>query len=149
MKAFFSPGKWAALVFILFLTGCAGSELFNPYDDEFMCPEVGYGKCATMDQAYQESYEAHEENEMVLTARTEEGAPETTENPEYHYRDRLFREMASVIEESDTPLLLPPKISRVLVLNYSDDEETFYSSRHIYFISKGPQWILTPYEGLE
>jgi conjugal transfer pilus assembly protein TraV len=135
-----------------------------------MCPEVGYGKCATMDQAYKESYEAHAENEMVLTEQgaeaaskdegcekckeeeTEEGeaAPVKREpDPEYIYRDRLFKEMASVIEDTETPLLAPPKIGRVLVLNYSDTEDVFYSSRHIYFITKDPQWVLTPYEGLE
>lgn len=156
-----SFNRWAVLTIILFLTGCAGSEVFNPYDDEFMCPDVGYGKCATMDQAYQESYEVHAENEMVLTpykeegaeekeiTDTEEGTEEKTENPEYKYRDRLFKKMTSVIEDSETPLLSPPKVARVLVLNYSDDEDTFYSSRHIYFIAKDPQWVLTPYEGLE
>jgi len=70
-------------------------------------------------------------------------------DPEYNYRNRLFQEMASVIEDTETPLLAPPKIGRVLVLNYSDTEDIFYSSRHIYFITKEPQWVLTPYEGLE
>lgn len=167
--------KIFGLLFIAFiLTGCSTmGEVFNPYDEDFMCPDVGYGKCATMDEAYKESYEAHAENEMVLTEQgaeveknTEEkekcedgkcGEGEGTEtapvktgpSPEYNYRNRLFNEMASVIEDSETPLLAPPKIGRVLVLNYSDSEDVFYSSRHIYFITKEPQWVLAPYEGLE
>ena len=159
-------------LFIVFLlTGCSSvGEIFNPYDSEFMCPEVGYGKCATMDQAYKESYEAHAENEMVLTEQGAEAVSDNEEcgkcqeeekeegeaapvkrepDPEYIYRDRLFKEMASVIEDSETPLLAPPEIGRVLILNYSDTEDIFYSSRHIYFITKDPQWVLTPYEGLE
>ena len=154
------------------LTGCSTmAEVMNPYDEEFMCPNVGYGKCATMDEAYKESYEAHAENEMVLTEQGAESVSSTEENekckdgncdkeegavpvvtepdPEYNYRNRLFQEMASVIEDTETPLLSPPKIGRVLVLNYSDTEDVFYSSRHIYFITKGPEWVLAPYEGLE
>jgi len=162
------------LFMVFLLTGCSTvGKVFNPYDSEFMCPDVGFGKCATMDQAYKESYEAHAENEMVLTEQgaetvsdnegnekckdgkckekegTEAGPIKREPDPEYIYRDRLFKEMASVIEESETPLLAPPKIGRVLVLNYSDTEDVFYSSRHIYFITKDPQWVLSPYEGLE
>jgi conjugal transfer pilus assembly protein TraV len=159
------------LLIAFVLTGCSTmSEVFNPYDEEFMCPDVGYGKCATMDEAYKESYEAHAENEMVLTEQgaesingkcqsgkckneeAEEGEEAPVKmgpDPEYNYRNRLFQEMASVIEDTETPLLAPPKIGRVLVLNYSDTEDVFYSSRHIYFITKNPQWVLAPYEGLE
>jgi conjugal transfer pilus assembly protein TraV len=150
------------LIIAFVLTGCSTmSEVMNPYDEEFMCPDVGYGKCATMDQAYKESYDAHVENEMVLTEQGAEALSDTEEecsetapvriepDPEYNYRNRLFQEMASVIEDTETPLLSPPKIGRVLVLNYSDTEDVFYSSRHIYFITKGPEWVLAPYEGLE
>jgi len=144
------------LVMAFFISGC-GSKVFNPYDEEFMCPDIGYGKCATMDQAYNESYEATVENEMVLTPQTNteieedmDGEPANTEpDPEYIYRNRLFSEMASIIEDSETPLLAPPKIARVLVLNYSDEEDTFFSSRHIYFITTQSKWVLSPYEGLE
>lgn len=130
----------------LFVTGCG--KVFNPYHSEFMCPDVYKGKCANMDEAYQESFE---DNELVLerqgdckdcekqTKKSKDRPP--VEDKTYTYKDKLFTEIAAIIDEPETPVLIPPKVSRVLIINYTDDdEETFFGYRHVYFITDKPRF---------
>ena len=131
------------IVSILFM-GCG--KVFNPYKSDYMCPDVYKGKCATMDQAYEESFS---ENEMVINQngdckacdkKSKKGAATQTDEG-YTYKDKLYRELSNLIDEPETPVVIPPKVGRVLILNYTEDnDETFYGYRHIYFIVDKPRF---------
>lgn len=128
-----------------FLTlGCG--KVFNPYKSDYMCPDVYKGKCATMDQAYEESFG---QNEMVINQngdckdcdKKSKKGPATKADAGYTYKDKLYRELTSLIDEPETPVVIPPKVGRVLILNYTEDnDETFYGYRHIYFIADKPRF---------
>ena len=127
----------------MFTMGCG--KVFNPYKSDYMCPDVYKGKCATMDQAYEESFS---ENEMVINQsdckdcdkkNKKEAATKTDAG--YTYKDKLYRELSSLIDEPETPVVIPPKVARVLILNYTEEnDETFYGYRHIYFIADKPRF---------
>ncbi|MBU0993385.1 MAG: type IV conjugative transfer system lipoprotein TraV [Proteobacteria bacterium] len=133
----------------LYVTGCG--KVFNPYHSEYMCPDVYKGKCATMDEAYEESFE---DNELVLERQDCKDCDKQTqknkreqpsENKTYTYKDKLFTEIAAIIDEPETPVLVPPKVSRVLIISYTDDdEETFFGYRHVYFITDKPRFTYEP-----
>lgn len=60
------------------------------------------------------------------------------------YKEQLYREMTSLIEQPRTPMLKQPEVLRVLVLGYTGDENEFFSHRYMYLIVSDPRWILDP-----
>ena len=62
------------------------------------------------------------------------------------YKIELFRTLSSLLKEPQAPLLVPPKVIRILVLSTlgSDEKDkTIYVSPHYtYFILDEPKWLL-------
>lgn len=126
--------------FILF--GCGAA--FNPYESQFECPQAEKGKCVGIPEAYKESlnstvngtYNVYEEiygkrGEMLLTP-TEE-----------RYVESLYQKLTDLLKEPNTPVVMPPKVVRVLVLPYSEESnKALYSSRYIFVLVDEPKWLL-------
>lgn len=116
--------RFHIIFLILALSGCA---IFNPYETEFDCPDTFKGKCASVRTAYKESL-------------GENGG--TTEKVAYNYRKTLFERLANQIEEAEDPLIVPPKAQRILILNYTGDNNDLFGYRHVYFFTPGPTWMM-------
>ena len=124
------------------VTGCAGSVL-NPYENEFMCPNGFPGECASVKTAYKKSFvpsESESFSPMVKTKTAEPGNA-AAQKEEYTYKGELYKELAGLIKDPVTPVLVPSKQMRVLIPGYSE-KGLYYSYRYIYFIARQPQWML-------
>jgi len=130
---------------------CGCSAALNPYESSFNCPETEKGKCVSVEKAYGESL-----NPLVKPeAAGKEGAcrdcgKENVTGPaptgeEKEYRDALFRRLAGLLKEPETPMVAPPQVMRVLLLPYKGDGGELFMPRYAYFFLDGPKWILDGY----
>jgi len=87
----------------------------------------------------------HEKNEK---ARKLMPMKKTDQMDELEYRRQLYREMASLLQDPKTPMLRPPKIRRVLITSY-DDEDVLYMPRYVYLIVDKGGWVLNEVNDLE
>lgn len=121
----------------LVVFGCASA--MNPYSENFTCPIMENGKCVPISQAYQESVTGQQ-----ITLEEKKQKEQSDYSPvEEAYRDALFMKLSNLLREPKTPLVVPPKVVRVMILPYQDATgKEFYSARYIYTIVEEPQWIL-------
>jgi|GEM_PF-783711 len=65
---------------------------------------------------------------------------------ETSYRKKLFDELKRLLAEPEKPVVVPPKVVRVLVLSTlakePDGREIYVSPRYIYFMLDQPHWLL-------
>jgi conjugal transfer pilus assembly protein TraV len=106
------------------LAGC-----LNPYDGEFNCPETDNGKCVSVEDAYYES-----KGRLI-------GAPGQFESGDY--QEALYGRMAGLLKEPETPMVVTPKVMRVLMLPYEGQDEELYLYRYAYIFTERPRWIMT------
>ncbi len=105
------------------LTGC-----LNPYPSDFNCPDTYNGKCVSVEDAYHASRQS-------LTGTPSPPGPGD-------YQEALFDRMAGLLREPETPLVVPPKVMRVLMLPYEGKEEELYLHRYAYIFTDRPRWVL-------
>ncbi len=125
----------AALLFLL-LPGCSPmKKAINPYEENFKCRAADdTGKCIDTPTAYREArYPAPD---------GERRGPGTT-GPRQRIQDQRYRTVAGLLRESRKPLLLPPKILRVLLLPYRGEKGELFMGRYIYVRIEESRWILT------
>lgn len=63
----------------------------------------------------------------------------------YDYRKELFDELKELLSEPEKPIVVPPKVVRVLVLStLAKDtyEKIFVSPHYVYFMLDQPRWLL-------
>ena len=151
---YFSISIMAILLCALFLTGC--STLVSPYSTTFQCPDSDKGKCVSVQKAYEESVETNplvkqpvcagcEENEKE-TPDDQKGNPEnssTVNNLKYNYQDSLYKKMTAILDQPETPFVIPPDVMRVMIPSYTGSENALYGSRYVYFFVTDPQWSLS------
>ncbi len=142
--------KCAVFIFIsaFYITGCTTvAKILNPYESESMCPDGDSGKCASMEQALEES--RYSDNPLILTdviGDTHSRNTDTAErksDPGYAYRQQLYAEMTQLIREPETPMFIPEKAMRVLILDYTEGN-SLYSSRYVYFAAGKTEWVIAP-----
>ena len=134
----------------LSLTGC---QTLNPYDEASDCPDPFNGDCVPMDTAYRRS-KADPKNTAAVDIDPQHDSPlikdrpETSENgkiprqrQDHVYKNELYQEIAGLVRRPITPVRIPAKLMRVLILGY-DREDRFYSHRYIFFESDRSRWIL-------
>ncbi len=155
----------AGLIFVLsvFLSGCG---TLMPYKTEFQCKSPDKGKCATVKAAYDESKENHgdddaggKSNEEKKEEKRDEkkdggkdsGAEKTgarknipTASAKDVYRDNLQKELSGLLEAPVTPVIIPPKVMRVLIFPYPD-KTLLYMPRYIYMMIDEPEWVIGNY----
>jgi len=107
----------------LTLAGC-----LNPYAGDFNCPETDHGKCVSVSDAYQES-------------RGDQGTLPLSDSG--NYREALFERLAGMLNEPETPLVVPPKVMRVLLLPYEGRDAELYLFRYAYIFTDRPHWVLS------
>jgi len=139
------------LLIALLFSGCG---VFSPYNSKFQCESPDKGKCVSVQKAYAESLGKDEpqrkqqkkkaksakDGKEKESSETNDGQPTATDS----YRESLQREMARLIDAPVTPLMLPPKVMRILVLPYPD-KSVLYMPRYIYIMTDKPRWVIGDY----
>ena len=139
---------WALLA----LSGC--SALISGYNSEFQCPETDKGKCVSVSEAYEESLQDNplvkentraKQEQQEASGETEAKAVEARapRDPEYTYRETLFKKLSSMIDQPATPIVVPPEVMRVLILSYTGNDNELFNYRYIYFFATEPSWIIS------
>jgi conjugal transfer pilus assembly protein TraV len=143
---------WLLIILAVFpsLTGC---HTLNPYDEASDCPNPFNGDCVSMDIAYRRS-KADPKNTAAIDIDPQHDSPLIKDRPEasetgkpprkrqdHVYKNELYQEIAGLVRRPVTPVRIPAKLMRVLILGY-DREDRFYSHRYIFFESDKPRWIL-------
>lgn len=158
-KSWLWPGFKALSVFLLgtLLSGCG----VTPYKSEFSCPPTYGGICESPIDAYRDSVHGidpkkfdpewqkkrkkwEEKHRDLLEARKRAAGeatdtPQTTEAPDY--RAQLFEELRNLIEAPKTPILLPPRVMRALVLG-TPDGRIYVAPHYVFFMLDEPRWVL-------
>ena len=120
-----------ALILILLcimLTGCG--RIFNPYASEFRCQNVdNEGKCISTVEAYNESKEGN-----PSTKKTD------TLTPEEVYNKNRFKLMTDLVQDPTPPVVIPSEVVRILILPYTDTDNSLYDMRFSYFFATAPKW---------
>jgi len=135
------------LTFAFLLGGCS---VLNPYKSEFTCPQKENGKCVGVDSAYYESLTKTKdkiENPESLKkdnsdkAKTKVGGQKS----ENLYQEEVYRKLTGLLREPVTPLVVPPRVMRVLLLPYKGEGGELFMPRYVYFMADDPQWIMGGY----
>ena len=125
-----------ALPLFLLLSACSPMQkAINPYEEDFKCraPEDA-GNCVDTPTAYRDARYPRLDDELLKPL----GSRSRKEALEHRYKT-----VAGLLREEKKPLLLPPKILRVLLLPYRGQDGELFMSRYVYIKIEDSQWILT------
>lgn len=150
-------GRTGFIIFILtvFLSGCG---TLMPYNTEFQCSSPDKGKCATVKAAYDESKKNRVNGVAVGKNSAEDKELKKdigTENPQKKentletevgevYKSSLQKELSNLLESPVTPVIIPPKVIRVLIFPYPD-KKFLYMPRYVYMMTDEPEWVIGNY----
>ncbi|WP_041434694.1 TraV family lipoprotein [Thermodesulfatator indicus] len=131
----------------------------TPYRSDFSCPPTYSGICASPIDAYNDSVNDidprqfdprwqkkrkkwEEKNKELLEARKQAALKKQESSAEApNYRAELFRELRDLIEAPETPVVIPPKIVRALVLG-TPDGKMYVAPHYVFFMLDEPRWVL-------
>lgn len=133
---------------LLSLSGCAylGDKLLNPYSSEFQCPLADKGECIKLKDAYEKSLRQTAEQAALKEINIrEEAGGNPPQNQETRYQGEVFKKLAGLLSEPETPVIVAPKVMRVLFLPYKADGNVLMMPRFAYFFLDEPQWVLGGY----
>ena len=129
------------------LTSC--STLMNPYHSSFSCPNYYKGKCVSLEEAYNESihntdgaphYSKKAQKQIQeLAINTVQGG-NGTQTLSLYQKDML-KKMTKLINQPKTPIVVPPRTMRVLILPYVNSQNELEMGRYVYFFVGKPKWI--------
>jgi len=141
------------------LTGC--SALVSPYSTTFQCPDSDKGKCVSVQTAYDESIddnplvkeqvcedceEKETSDEKKMEIHTSDKTPADTSavnSAKYDYQNALYKKLTSIIDQPETPLVIPPDVMRVLIPSYTGTDNEWFSARFVYFFVTEPKWSMS------
>lgn len=142
---------------------CSGCSILMPYEEDFACRlQDNYGKCISVEGAYEEAVTGESQGEFLRKSDYEEeeedsdsahesskihGTEKQTDNEFTTYRQTMYNELSELIEDPVTPMLKPPKTIRTLILPYSAKNEKvrLFMPRYVYSIVDDPRWVLGEY----
>lgn len=113
------------LSLVMMLTGCS---VFNPYEEDFKCHKTDDGKCVDVEAAY---YESKGLNGSTASAIESE------------YKTALYNRVSDILHAPSTPIVVPPKVMRVLMLPYEGEDSELFMLRYAYIFVEKPHWVLT------
>jgi len=123
------------------LSGCS----LTPYKSSFQCPDVDKGKCIAVKDAYRESLNGSGSSGSKDAGKK---APKNMESSQDTaadmYKENLQKELAHLMEKPITPVIIPPKVMRVLILPYPD-RSLLYMPRYVYMMINEPEWVMGNY----
>ncbi len=125
---------------IVFVSGCS----LMPYKSEFQCPDVDKGKCMAVKDAYRESFRDRKGKKTSSGKDVKENEENTEEKHDSAYKKNLEAKLSRLLKEPVTPVVIPPKTLRVLILPYNDRDKLFMP-RYIYIMVDEPSWIMGEY----
>ncbi|MEM4619114.1 MAG: TraV family lipoprotein [Desulfurococcaceae archaeon] len=158
------------LLLILFLiSGCgkAVDKVVNPYHGEFECPRAEKGKCVGIKEAYSESFlrddplvdlekrikdlekekregKGQSDRGYKISLEEEKGATEDLDEISYvrkMYLSKLYETILKSFGETNVPLIIPPKVVRVVILPYTEGG-VFYDKRQVFVVVDDYKWVL-------
>ena len=134
-------------IVIIFAFGVSGCSVLTPYKTEFQCKSPYKGKCVSVKEAYAESKSnvplplaAKDGKKMDVKAALEAAPVDSTEG----YRDSLQRELSDLLDAPVTPVIVPPKVLRMLVFPYPE-KSVLYMPRYIFLMVGDPEWVIGNY----
>lgn len=143
------------LVLISFLAACS----VLPYENDYSCRlEDNYGKCMSIQESYDGSKANDPDLRLVPGERVDlhnkknrkkgdKYAYVPQQTSEQMYVDELYREMALLIRDPETPIIKAPKEMRTLILSYSGqkNKKTLYMPRYVYTIVEDAEFVIKQY----
>jgi len=130
------------------LTSC--SSLMNPYSSSFSCPNYYKGKCVSLTEAYEESIHNTDgkpasQKQTTAQKQMKDLAINTYSKKQTSalnlYQKDMLRKMRKLIQEPKTPIVMPPRVMRVLILPYVNSQNELEMGRYVYFFVGKPKWI--------
>lgn len=155
--------KLAKITLLLAASSVLAGCNILPYHNDFACKlEDGYGKCISSDDAYEEATTGIDMGHAI----TEDGVSDDpkgsaakpaassqtvgakSDTSYQQYRDRVYQQMAQLVEAPQTPVVRQPTVVRTLILSYSPglDDQTAYMPRYVFTMLNGPKFVLTDYK---
>jgi conjugal transfer pilus assembly protein TraV len=118
------------------MTGCATSSVLNPFESGFKCNATSVGECIPLNEAYEAA--------LIVDSKKEKSGTNESDDADSKglYKKALYKEVTSLLEKPKTPLVIPPKTVRVLILPYKDSKGVLYMQRYLYFFASEPEWVL-------
>lgn len=143
--------KSIVIIFLsLLIVSCStiGDKLLNPYASGFQCPLTDKGECIKLKDAYEKSLKQDMSYKEINISKEGE---KPVQGRETAYQEALHKKLTVLLTEPATPLLVSPKVVRVLFLPYKAGDNTLMMPRYVYFFFDEPQWMLENYlmEGVE
>lgn len=105
-------------------------------------------KASTLPTYSNRRYPTYSNNHYPVTEPKEKVNLTQPEIPPYKkYRERVYEQMAKMLNEPNAPLIKPAKAVRTLVMNYQNKNNTkrMYNPRYIYEILEEPSFLMTQY----
>jgi conjugal transfer pilus assembly protein TraV len=135
-----------------------------PYDTKFMCEKnADYGRCTSMQGAYEDAvsgkgdssqpqadtdHQDHGDDSQDKDPKADKpSAANVSSNNRNRYKDAEYRQMRALIDSPVTPVVMPPKVLRTLVVAYSTDSSqslpnTLYLPRYVFYIADESHFVL-------
>lgn len=124
------------MIFVfMVMAGCATSSALNPFEGGFKCATTNTGECIPLNEAYDRALQEDKSKPVALVING-------NESTESLYKRALYKEVTNLLEKPKTPIVIPPKTVRVLILPYKDSNGTLYMPRYLYFFASEPEWVL-------
>jgi conjugal transfer pilus assembly protein TraV len=148
----------ALLLSFIYLSGC--SALVSPYSTTFQCPDSDKGKCVSVKTAYDESVDDNplvknppcedcdeeknkQDSDEAKKTHKDSSAQPVVNHLKYKYEDTLYKKLTSIIEQPETPMVIPPDVVRVLIPSYTGSDNELFSNRYVYFFATEPTWSIS------
>lgn len=129
------------------MSACA--SVFSSYESDFSCKNSDFGNCESPMQAYNRAIGAHTDPAaQVVTPDGEHDHHHAEKQTDFEgYQNAVYGEVAELVKEPDTPILVAPKTVRTLVMPYSDPNKSdrLYMPRYVYSILEDSKFVLGNY----
>ncbi|WP_305045027.1 TraV family lipoprotein [Geoalkalibacter sp.] len=135
--------KHLLIVLLLPLLGACG--WLNPYHEDFDCrARDDSGKCVDPMTAYADAVYLETRDNLIPPSSYIDSLGGEPHDPSGRnlYQARLYKQLAELIAEPQTPVLAPPKILRVLMLPYQTREGDLMMPRYIFVKVDEAKWVL-------
>lgn len=133
----------ATLLVLFSTTGCT---ILNPYYEQPECRAKVGGKCVDVPTAYAHAlYTEDSDNQPVAPPGVSPVAWQGRmdgRDGKGRYQEALYQQMTELLEEPAPPVLIPPKILRVLVNTYEGKEGELYMPSFVFVKVEAARWSL-------
>jgi len=127
------------LISSTFSCSTIGDKLLNPYASEFQCPLTDKGECIKLKEAYEKTLK--DEPKVDNTP----DKIEKSSNVLNSYNEEYLKKITKLLSEPETPMIVGPKVVRVLFFPYESEESILMMPRFAYFFLDEPKWIIGNY----